>query len=411
MEMKTSHLFYSLLFIFLFILGCQTRPPDIDLTQPACFDFELLEFGNEIPDGNDLLAGIFTAQKDDWITDGHVKVDSNNVGAGNNIRLFNINLHLNLGQPISKVSFDFAELGGVNKIIINGVAYNFSDFPELQNTIIDSVGFSINATQQRNNWKGIFKAKGKIENFAIGGQELWLDNFCADRFEVLLENRRDDPYDNPTNPDGSLTQYNRLRQLMTERGIYFTEKVEDGTLLTLEYLNQFDLYVWYLIGISTVSDAEVAVIENYVSQGGSVFILVEYDSGYSSPNVDDALAAFGAAHGSSKIEHPTNNWNNWPTHVYYNHENILDPAAKLGVQQIMVSTATYFTELDENWVTVLETDNGAEPPNMPVIIRKNYGAGKVMIAGDFSFAMNIGTNVGDMDNDIFIGNLLYLLLD
>ncbi len=408
--MKNSNQFLFLLLLTILYCQCDPVEPIIEQPDPNCFSFNNLEAGLSINDGQSFPNTNLIAQKDDWTIDGYAKIDTvNYVGEEKNLRLFNINLYLNIELSVNRISFDFAELGGVNKIIVNGIAHNFSDFPELQNTIIDNVGFKVEATQAGNNWVGSFTATGNIESFAIGGQELWIDNLCARRFEVLLENRRDDPHNNPTHPDGSLTQYDHFREIMTEMGYDYTEKVEDGTPLTLDYLNQFDLYVWYLIGISTVSHEEFSVIENYASQGGSVFILIEHDGAWSDPDVDSALAIFGVADNFGKIKHPTSNFNNWETHVIYHADNILDAAAKSGVQNIYVPTATYYTVSDENWITVLESDAEAEPPNEPVIIRKNYGAGKVMFAGDFNFLMGAPTNIPNMQNDVFIKNLLFLL--
>ena len=401
-----------LFFILLAILCCQCDPnePIIDQPENNCYSFNSLEAGLTINDGESFRNINITAQKDDWATNGYAKIDTlNYVGEEKNVRLFNINLHLGVDSTVNRISFDFAELGGVNKIIVNGISHNFSDFPELQNTIIDNVGFKVEATQAGNNWMGSFTATGNIESFAFGGQELWIDNLCAKRFKVLLENRRDDPHDNPTHPDGSLTQYDHLREILNERGYEVVEKVEDGIALSEEYINQFDFYIWYLIGISSVSEEEFPVIENYINDGGSVFILTEYDGAWSSIMVNSLLDIYGVDFGDNKVSHPTSNFNDWGTHVIYTEENILDATARSGVENIYVPTSTYFKNLDNEWITVLESDDEANHPNEPVIIRKNYGDGKIMIAGDFNFTMGAPTNIPNMQNDVFIKNLLVLL--
>lgn len=409
---KPKNFLQLLLIISLSIFCTQCKGPKIE--EPPCVTFDEIEIDSTLIDGGTFLVTGLIARTDDWPTDGYVKVDSNNyVGTGQNIRIFNINLHKDLIEPISRFSFDFAELGGVNKIMVNGTFHNFADFPELQNIVIDQVGFSVNATQFGNNWVGDITARGPIENFAIGGQELWIDNLCGNRFDVLLENRRDDPLNNPVNPDGGLTQYNHLRELLTERGFYYTEKINDGTPLTLLSLNEFDLYVWYISPVSSVSEQELSVIEEYVSNGGSILILTESGNQLQVDLIEALFNIFGATHEGNTIQHPTSNFNNWPSHVIYHAENILDDSVKTGVSNIYMPTASSVSGTNDSWLTILESDAAATPSNRPLIIRRSYQEGKVMITGDFNFMMGepVNVNDGNLDNDIFVKNLLYFLVE
>jgi len=47
--------------------------------------------------------------------------------------------------------------------------------------MIGGVQVTINAIQQGANWYGKMTLDGNINEFVIGGQELWIDNICCDK--------------------------------------------------------------------------------------------------------------------------------------------------------------------------------------------------------------------------------------
>jgi len=52
------------------------------------------------------------------------------------------------------------------------------DLIDLNNSTIGGAQVTVDAVQQGNNWYGIIEVEGDISDFSIGGQELWLDNYC-----------------------------------------------------------------------------------------------------------------------------------------------------------------------------------------------------------------------------------------
>lgn len=378
--------------------------------EPSCLDFFSSPTVDSISNGESFLTTNLIAQQDDWPTNGYLKLDSNNhVGDGKNLRIYNINMHLNPSPPVSWISFDFAELGGNNKIIVNNEMHNFSDFPDLQNIIIDQVGFSVEATQAGNNWTGSFTARGAIDQFAIGGQELWIDNLCMDRINVLIENRVNDPNNNQTNPNGSLPQFNNIKEIMDRQGILYVDKVNGDSVLDSLFMDQFDIYIWYLSPITAVSATEIEVIEDFVARGGALFILTESGLQMQFELTAAVLNQFGAAHGGNTIEHLTNNFNDLNSHVIYQSNSFLDFLSNTGIQQVYAPIASTVSGNDGEWTTLIQTDDAAIPPQEPLMIHREYENGQVLFSGDFSILFDVHSSIGEMDNDLLITHLLYSL--
>jgi hypothetical protein len=117
-----------------------------------------------------------------WTNTGTAKVDDRNYarGSGNDLNARNVNLNFQFDYPLDKISLKFGELGGNNNIRVNGVFQNVADLVSLSGNSIGGVQITVNANQQGNNWYGTLKLNGTINDFAIGGQELWLDDVCPD---------------------------------------------------------------------------------------------------------------------------------------------------------------------------------------------------------------------------------------
>ncbi len=115
-----------------------------------------------------------------WTSTGHAIVDTRNYaqGSGLDINANNVNLHPLDIYPVKKLSFKFGELGGNNNININGIFQNVSDLISLNGAVIGGVNIIVNATQQGYNWYGDMTLEGTITDFVLGGQELWVDDFC-----------------------------------------------------------------------------------------------------------------------------------------------------------------------------------------------------------------------------------------
>lgn len=58
---------------------------------------------------------------------------------------------------------------------------NVANLVDLNGSSISGVQITVNANQQGNNWYGTMDLDGTINDFTIGGQELWLDDVCPDK--------------------------------------------------------------------------------------------------------------------------------------------------------------------------------------------------------------------------------------
>ena len=117
-----------------------------------------------------------------WTSSGTAKVDDRNYGqgAGNDLNANNVNLNFQFDYPVDRITFKFGELGGNNNIRVNGAFQNIGNLVDLNGNTIGGVQITVNANQQGNNWYGTMALDGTINEFAIGGQELWLDDVCPE---------------------------------------------------------------------------------------------------------------------------------------------------------------------------------------------------------------------------------------
>jgi len=117
-----------------------------------------------------------------WTSSGTAKVDDRNYGqgAGNDLNANNVNLNFQFDYPVDRITFKFGELGGNNNIRVNGAFQNVGNLVDLNGNTIGGVQITVNANQQGNNWYGTMELEGTINEFAIGGQELWLDDVCPE---------------------------------------------------------------------------------------------------------------------------------------------------------------------------------------------------------------------------------------
>ena len=115
-----------------------------------------------------------------WTSSGNARIDDRNYakGSGNDLNARNVNLNFQYDHPLDKITFKFGELGGNINIKINGDFQNIADLISLNGNSIGNTQVTINANQVGNNWYGEARLEGAINEFVIGGQELWLDNIC-----------------------------------------------------------------------------------------------------------------------------------------------------------------------------------------------------------------------------------------
>ena len=130
----------------------------------------------------DIIVEQFQWSNGTWTTSGSAKVDDRNYGqgSGNDLNANNVNLNFQFDYPVDKITLKFGELGGNNNIRVNGAFQNVPNLVALNGNSINGVQITVNASQQGNNWYGTMELEGAIDEFTIGGQELWLDDVCPE---------------------------------------------------------------------------------------------------------------------------------------------------------------------------------------------------------------------------------------
>ncbi len=153
----------------------------------CCIQFEEYTSGTEFNVGDiitscdtRILVEQFQWQNGTWSSTGTAKIHDQNYakGSGNDLNARNVNLNFKYNYPLDKITFKFGELGGNINLKINGDFRNINDLVTLNGNTVGNVSVTINATQDGNNWYGDARLEGTINEFVIGGQELWLDNIC-----------------------------------------------------------------------------------------------------------------------------------------------------------------------------------------------------------------------------------------
>ena len=107
---------------------------------------------------------------------GFTRVENNQAsgGTGNDLQVNNINLGFGVPEETTQVSLLFGDFGGNLNLFVNGKLLNFSRFIEIDGTKVGDVEISVEFSKDSTN--GRLTLNGKIDSFAIGGQELWIDD-------------------------------------------------------------------------------------------------------------------------------------------------------------------------------------------------------------------------------------------
>ena len=150
---------------------------------PALLDFEDLALGSTYFTGDTFVTSGSTVKASDfqwsngiWTSGGFSSVDNGGLagGSGQDLALNNINLNFIFNGPVDRIELLFGEYGGNLNIDINGTFVNFANFSDINGTIID--GAFVDVINGFGNDMGSLAITGSINSFAIGGQELWIDN-------------------------------------------------------------------------------------------------------------------------------------------------------------------------------------------------------------------------------------------
>jgi hypothetical protein len=104
-------------------------------------------------------------------------------GSGQELAVNNVNLDFDFGNPVQSLTLLFGEYGGNLNLEINGDFRNFNNFADLDGQTVGGVQVSV--VNGHGNDRGKLELDGLITSFAVGGQELWIDDVCVEDVFVL----------------------------------------------------------------------------------------------------------------------------------------------------------------------------------------------------------------------------------
>ncbi|MDG1891358.1 MAG: hypothetical protein P8L18_08605, partial [Verrucomicrobiota bacterium] len=132
--------------------------------------------------GFNVLAEDFFFSGGTSFSSGFAEVENSGLAGyfGNEIEVNNINLQFTpTGTPPSGVSVYFGEYGGNINVSINGSQANVANFIDLDGSMLGGANISIPRGGLGNDTGEIHFFGTPINQFSIGGQELWIDHICA----------------------------------------------------------------------------------------------------------------------------------------------------------------------------------------------------------------------------------------
>ncbi|MDY6834936.1 MAG: hypothetical protein SVY53_09090 [Chloroflexota bacterium] len=123
----------------------------------------------------------FQQSNNQWTELGHSIVGNSQKanGSGNELNINNVNLDFDLCAPATYLTLQFGEYGGNLNIEINGEFRNITNFDEINGDTIGDVDVTV--ANGHGNDNGTLTLIGYIQQFAIGGQELYIDNIALDK--------------------------------------------------------------------------------------------------------------------------------------------------------------------------------------------------------------------------------------
>ena len=153
-------------------------------------DFEDLLFGATYNVGDSFTTSgvvitgeeFFFAPGGGSTTSGSVTVGNSGIagGTGNELGwISNINLRFDFGTALDGLALQYGEFGGNLNLDINGDLMNFADFADINLTTIGETSVFTLDTGVPGQSTGSLFVIGTINSFAIGGQELGIDNVVA----------------------------------------------------------------------------------------------------------------------------------------------------------------------------------------------------------------------------------------
>lgn len=371
--------------LFLLIPACES-PSTNDSGNQECLHFEDQVAGTRFDLRSTFTTGgiEIRAEQRTWGSTGRLAIDRRGYarGYGYDLNLSSANAKFMLPYPVTSIQLLFGELGGNNKIIVNKTLQEPSDLIELNGTAIAGVDVFVYAVNEGNNWFGVLVLQGEIQDFELGGQEVWIDNVCFSghqapiaRSRILFEARTN------TNPDLTYTGFwTEYKSDITARGYTFGH-VTTGPI-TQDMLERWDVFVLRPHRYH-YSDDEKAAIQQFAYGGKSVWIVAEHGMPFTFPATQDAMSIFDIVHDNNKVTDPTNHeleefWVIYEQGRNFSVHPILD-----GVNTIRLDAGA--TLSGPGFATLVETDDDAVPAQRPVVVAKDYGSGRLLAIADSCF--------------------------
>ncbi len=114
-----------------------------------------------------------------WTGGGRARIDGNGRagGSGQDVQLDNVNLSFGFPGCLAGLTLLFGEYGGNLNLMVNGELLNFRDFAEIDGAVVGGVDVSV--VNGYGDDRGRLRLRGRIDSFAVGGQELWIDRVCT----------------------------------------------------------------------------------------------------------------------------------------------------------------------------------------------------------------------------------------
>ncbi len=183
---------------------CDEPITDFEDVPPAVFYYSGDSFTTY---GYTVTAQDFQWSGGSWFGGGYVQADNVGLagGSGNELEINNINLSFDFGAPVEDMDLLFGEYGGNINIQINGDLRNEENLSSLDGVNVGGVDIFVDAGF--GNDSGILtlcSTESLIEEFIIGGQELWIDELC------IIDCDEEDPGEDPAGCEDPQTDFDDL---------------------------------------------------------------------------------------------------------------------------------------------------------------------------------------------------------
>ena len=117
--------------------------------------------------------------------------DLTGFGDGNTMKYNNVNLLFDfesLGYEADEVSFEIADLGGIENISVNDTPVFIGEITTAPLNIATDVELNISSISTiSSGYECVVTLTGPIRKLLVGGQEFWIDNICANLIPLPIE--------------------------------------------------------------------------------------------------------------------------------------------------------------------------------------------------------------------------------